>query len=203
MYLRPAIGCLAALSLGLLPAAAFAQSVDVKINRSILPDQPFTLIYPSPMTASGEPGGTLTINHPNAPLQCYLTVVPVQDTAWTAEGALAALDDAKVAEGWAADFAGFTLGAKSVAAYQSGPALMYEGTSTDSPMDVPLTIVHTEAVDTGRGYTLDCFFATAEAAQARPIVNFIITNFSTRADAECCQGMVAEDAATEPTQPVQ
>ena len=31
----------------------------------------------------------------------------------------------------------------------------------------------------GNGYTLDCFYATEMAAEARPIVDSIIANFST------------------------
>ena len=186
MFIRPAIGCLAALSLGFLPAVAFAQSVNV--SRSILPDQPYTLIYPDTMVASGEAGGPVTINHPNAPLQCDLTIVPVEDTSWTAENALASLDDAEVTASWSSNFPGFVLGTKATTPYQSNTALIYDGTSTDSPMGVPLTIVHTETVDSGRGYALDCLFATAVAEQARPIVDFIVANFSTKADAECCIG---------------
>jgi hypothetical protein len=70
-------------------------------------------------------------------------------------------------------------------------------------MGIPLTIVHTEAVDAGRGYTLDCLFATEIAAQARPIVDFIIANFSTRSDAECCVGAEAKSVETAPIAPTQ
>lgn len=196
MNLRLATGCLAALSLGFMPAVAFAQSVNA--TRSILPDQPYTLIYPVEMVASGGAGAPLTINHPNAPLQCTLSVVPVEDTGWTAEAALASLNDSDVAASWATNFPGFTLGTKSTTPYQSATALIYEGTSTDSPMGQPLTIVHTETVDAGRGYALDCMYATDVAADARPLVNFIIANFSTRADAECCIGVEAEASGTAP-----
>lgn len=189
MINRWAIGtCLFAAAL--LPATAFAQSVS--LTRSILPDQPYTLIYPEAMTASGGGADPLTINHPDAPLQCDLEIVPVEDTGWTADGALSALNDTEVAAGWTQTFPGFTVATKGTTAYQSGPALIYDGQSTNSPMGVPLTIVHTETVDSGRGYSLDCLFATSVAAQARPIVDFIIANFSTKADAECCIGAVAE-----------
>ena len=198
MKFRPAIGCVAAISMGLVPGAAFAQSVN--LTRSILPDQPYTLIYPDTMIASGGATGPLTINHPNAPLQCDLTIVPVEDTGWTAESALASLVDDDVVASWAETFPGFELGAKATTAYQSGAALIYEGTSTDSPMGVPLTIVHTETVDNGRGYALDCLFATEVAPQARPIVDFIIANFSTRADAECCIGVEPEIDPAAPAQ---
>lgn len=186
MHLRPAICCLAAISMGFVPGAALAQSVNV--TRSILPDQPYTLIYPEAMVASGGAGEPLTINHPDAPLQCDLTIVPVEDTGWTPENALSSLDDDDVVASWSETFPGFALGAKATTAYQSNTALIYDGTSTDSPMGLPLTIVHTETVDHGRGYALDCLFATDVAARARPIVDFIIANFSTRADAECCVG---------------
>lgn len=195
MHSRPTVLCVAALSLALFPATAFAQSVNV--TRSILQDQPYTLIYPDTMVASGGADEPLTINNPNAPLQCDLTVEPVKDTSWTAENALASLNDAEVTASWLPTFPGFTLGEKSITQYQSGPALLYVGTSTDSPLGVALTIVHTETVSNARGYVLDCLFSTDVAANARPIVNFIIANFSTRADAECCRGV--EVVPDEPT----
>lgn len=170
-----------ALSLSLLPVAAFAQNV--AIAGSPLPDQPYTLIYPDVMAIVGEIGGPQTINHPGLPLQCVLTIVPVEDTGWTAEGALAALDAATVAAGWSETFPGFTLGASLVTRYQSNPALQYEGTSTGGEQG-PITLVHTETVDSGNGYTLDCFYATEVAAEARPVVDAIIANFSTRQDAQ-------------------
>jgi len=181
MRFAPAIGGLLALSLSLLPVAVFAQSAG--ISGSPLPDQPYTLIYPDVMVTSGEIGGPVTINHPGLPLQCLLTVVPVEDTDWTAEGALAALDAATVAAGWNETFPGFTLGASLVTRYQSNPALQYEGTSTGGEQG-PITLVHTETVDGGNGYTLDCFYATEMAAEARPVVDAIIANFSTRQDAQ-------------------
>jgi hypothetical protein len=182
MYFRPLLAGVATLSLCLAPAAAFAQNVAA--TGSPLPDQPYTLIHPEAMTVSGEVGGAVTINHPDAPLQCVLTVVPVEDTGWTAENALAALDDAAVSQSWSETFPGFVLTNKTTTAYQSDSALLYEGTSTDSPQGVPLTIVHTETVNTAHGYTLDCFYATEVAEQARPLVDFIIANFSTQQDAE-------------------
>lgn len=178
----PAIGGLLALSFCLLPVAAPAQALT--IDGSPLPDQPYTLIYPDVMATSGEIGGPVTINHPGLPLQCVLTVVPVEDTGWTAEGALAALDPSAVAAGWNETFPGFTLGASLVTRYQSNPALQYEGTSAGSDEGGAITLVHTETVEAGNGYTLDCFYATELAAEARPIVDAIIANFSTRQDAQ-------------------
>ena len=170
------------LSLSLVPVAAFAQNLT--ISGSPLPDQPYTLIYPDVMQSSGELGGPVTINHPTLPLQCVLTVVAVEDTGWTAEGALAALDPATVAAGWNETGPGFTLGASLVTNYQSNPALQYEGTSPGAEQGGPITLVHTETVDTGNGYTLDCFYATEMAAEARPVVDAIIANFSTKQDAQ-------------------
>lgn len=181
MNLRPAVGCLAALSIALLPGAAFAQSAG--ISGSPLPDQPYTLIYPDVMVTSGETGGPLTINHPTLPLQCVLTVVPVEDTGWTVEGALAALDVNAVAAGWQSTLPGFSVLDSKATAYQSGPALLYQGTS-QGESGTTVTLVHTEAVSGGNGYTLDCFFSTEEALVAGPIVDNIIANFSTAQDAQ-------------------
>lgn len=183
------LACVAAASLALAPIMASAQSVNV--TRSVLIDLPYTLIYPSEMVASGGMDGPLTINHSSAPLQCDLSVVPVEDTAWTAESALAELDDGEIAASWAGPLPGFSIASKGITAYQDATALTYEGTSADSPMGIPLTLVHTEAVASGRGYVLDCIFDAAQAEQARPIVDFIIANFSTRADADCCVGATA------------
>jgi len=192
MIIRPAMGGLVALSMVLAPTAAFAQTIN--ITRSVLPDQPYTLIYPDTMEASGGVDKPVTINHANAPLQCNMSFVSVDETDWTPEGALASLVDADIETGWSETFPGFVLGAKGTTAYQSDTALIYEGTSADSPMGIPLTIVHTETVANGLGYTLDCLFDTKEAEQARPIVDFIIANFSTSAEAECCIGASNEFA---------
>ena len=184
MNMRPLLRCLAAVSILLAPGTAFAQAINA--SRSTLPDQPFSLFYPDTMQASGGVDQPLVINHANAPLQCTMTYVPLEETDWTADGALASLVDADVEAGWRENFPGFTLGTKGTTAYQSDAALIYDGTSTDSPMGMPLTIVHTETVANELGYTLDCLFDTTQAEQARPIVDFIIANFSTSADAECC-----------------
>ncbi|MCS6761027.1 MAG: hypothetical protein MO846_02810 [Candidatus Devosia symbiotica] len=184
MNIRPAIFCLTTVTLALGTQAAFTQ--DIEVTHSVLPDQSYTLIYPDTMEASGGIDKPLTINNPNAPLQCTMSYVPVDQTDWTPEDALASLVTAEVEAGWRNTFPGFVLGAHGPTAYQSDRALLYEGTSTDSPMGVPLTIIHTETVAHGLGYTLDCLFDTTQAEQARPIIDFIIANFSTNADAECC-----------------
>ena len=51
MRQHPALGLAAGLLLGVLPGLAMAQSVSV--SRSVLENQPYTLIYPDPMVASG------------------------------------------------------------------------------------------------------------------------------------------------------
>ncbi|WIY51611.1 hypothetical protein O9Z70_08920 [Devosia sp. YIM 151766] len=178
---------LAGLGLALTPAMASAQNVS--ITRSVLTNLPYTLIYPAEMTASGGVDAPVTINHTSAPLQCELSVVPVEDTDWTAEAALDELDESEIATAWAGPLPGFSIVSKGTTEYQDATALAYEGTSTGSAMNIPLTLVHTEAVSSGRGYVLDCIFAADQAEQARPLVDFIIANFATRADADCCIGL--------------
>jgi hypothetical protein len=201
MMKHAAVAGLAILGLVVCPTLATAQSVSV--TRSILADSPYTLIFPEPMVVSGSGVDPVivTINHPEAPLQCDMSVVPVEDTGWTAEAALGALNDADVAASWSEIMPGFALTSKGTVPYQDTTALIYDGSSPESTMGVPLTVVHTEAVTNGRGYVLDCLYATEQAAQARPIVDFIIANFATRSDADCCIG--AEVAPQEETPVVQ
>lgn len=183
---------LALAAAALLPIEAAAQTISV--TRGILDDQPYTIIYPAAMVASGGGADPLTINHPNAPLQCELTILPATADDWTPQGALDEFDEEAATEVWSRTFPGFAITGTSVASYQNGEALLYEGESEDSPMDIPISLVHAEAVDASRGYVLECFYATAEAANARPIVDFIIANFSTRSDAECCAGAQQPEA---------
>lgn len=197
MLNKSVFALLASFGLALTPVLATAQ--EISITRSVLTNLPFTVIYPGTMVASGGGDGPLTINHTSAPLQCELNVVAVEDAVWTPQDALSTLNDAEVTAAWAETLPGFTLTAKGTVDYQEVTALTYEGTSTDSPMGIPVTLVHTETVANGRGYALDCIYATEVAADARPLVDFIITNFSTRADADCCVGTEAQPSATLPT----
>jgi hypothetical protein len=194
MLAKRTVAILTGLSLVAVPMGAMAQSMN--ISRSIFADQPYTLIYPEAMIASGGAGEPLTINHPNAPLQCDLSVVPVEDANWTADSALSSLDAATVESAWQESFPGFTLSNSATTQYQDATALIYEGTSESSPMGMPVTLVHTETVASGRGYSLDCIYATSVAEQVRPAVDFIIANFATRSDAECCIGATAETENT-------
>lgn len=199
MLRSPALSALIGLSLCIVPGVAMAQSVNV--TRSILPNEPYTLIYPSAMVATGGAGEPLTINHPDAPLQCELTILPVEDTEWTAASALEALDDDEIGAAWSESLPGFVITGKGLVQYQADSALMYEGTSEDSSFGMPITLVHTETVAAGRGYALNCFYATDVAAQARPMVDFIIANFATRSDAECCIGAeVVDESQAQPAQ---
>lgn len=196
MKSRALLAMLLGMGAAATPIAALGQSVNV--TRSIFADQPYTLIYPESMIAVGGAGEPLTINHPNAPLQCDLSVVPVEDASWTAETALSGLDTTAVSIAWSDTFPGFAVSKSGTMQYQDATALYYEGTSDSSPMQTPITLVHTETVAAGRGYSLDCIYATAVAEQARPAVDFIIANFSTRSDAECCIGATPE---TQPATP--
>lgn len=181
--IRRALALLACAAL-VLPASA--QSVNV--TRGILADQPYTLIYPDTMTATGAAGEPMVVNHPDAPLQCELAVVPVEDTDWTPQEALAGFDPEAASAEWAETFEGFSITETGIAEIQGGEALFYAGESTDSPMGMPITLVHVETVAAGRGYLLDCLYASAVAENARPIVDFIVANFATRSDAGCCVG---------------
>ena len=87
---------------------------------------------------------------------------------------------------WSPDFPGFKVTGQSVTQFQSGPALMFEAESDNSPLGVPLKIVHAEAIDSGRFYALECLVERGAADEARPMIDFIIANFSTRSDGTCC-----------------
>ena len=173
---------LVAAALALVPTFAVAQ--EITITRSEDTARPFTLIHPAIMEASGGGEAPVTINHPQAPLQCELAIVPVEDTSWTAEIALGALDDEAIAQAWAETLPGFGVSDRGTTQYQDGTALIYEGTSIGSDIGASLTLVHAETVSAGLGYALDCLYTADQAQNARPIVDFIIANFSTRLDAE-------------------
>lgn len=184
MVERKLILSLATACVALSPALAHAQ--DIGVARSDTPDLPYTIFFPQPMATAGGAGEPLLINHPAAPLQCSLEVVPVEEPGWTPQGALDMLDEAQIATAWEETLPGFGISNTQVVQYRDAQALLYEGGSLGSNLGMPLTLVHTESVAEGRGYVLDCLYATAEAEQARPFVDFIIANFSTRQDTECC-----------------
>lgn len=169
------------------PAIAQDQS-QVVIDRGLTEDLPYTAIYPNVLRSvdDGSPATILTLQHPDAPLQCDAFAVGGAEEGWTAETALSKLDVAGIEATWASDFPGFKVVAQSVTQFASGPALLYEGESENSPLGIPLRIVHAEAVDGGRTYAIECLMEKSIATEARPLVDFFIANFSTRSDGECC-----------------
>ncbi len=178
---------------GVLLAAACSlvaaqEQATVTIDRGLTEDRPYTLIYPDVLSSidDGSPVTIATLRHPDAPLQCDAMIADGAPAGWVAETAVEALDVAGTEQTWVTDFPGFVITNKALANFQSGPALLYEGESTDSPLDLPLHIVHAEAVDSGRTYVLECLVEKSVAEGARPLIDFLIANFSTRSDGECC-----------------
>lgn len=189
MYrVRPARLAAAAAAAIAMSSSAFAQGGQVVIDRGLTEDLPYTAIYPDVLQTfdDGNPETILTLRHPGAALQCDVFAVPGAKDGWTAEEALQSLDVAGIESTWGPDFPGFKITGQSVVRLASGPALFYEAVSDNSPLSLPLSIVHAEAVDGGRTYAIECLIDRAVAADARPMVDFIIANFSTRSDGQCC-----------------
>ncbi len=177
------VGLCSVLALAATPALAQV----VKITRSTIAERPFTIIYPDSFTAAaGSNGAVLTITHRTAPLQCNLMVTTLEDVDWTADAALAGFNNSVIEAGWQGEFPGFSVASRSLVPFQSGPALVYEGESIGSPIGLPVRIVHAETMDQNRGYMLECLMPTRISDQARPLVDFLIRNFSARSDAACC-----------------
>lgn len=185
--LRIARRLLAVAAAALISGAAAAQE-QVLITRGTDPALPFTIIYPEALRPieDGSAATILTLRHPDAPLQCDIFSVAGAAGGWTAENAVANLDVAGIEDTWAADFPGFRIVEQRVADFASGPALLYEGESDNSPLGVPLRIVHAETIDSDRTYAVECLIGRSVADEAQPLVDFVIANFSTRSDAECC-----------------
>ena len=160
----------------------------VVIDRGLTEDLPYTAIYPSVLRSvdDGSPATILTLQHPDAPLQCDVFAVPGAEADWTAESALDKLDVAGIEATWAPDFPGFKVVAKSVTQFASGPALLYEGESDNSPLGVPLRIVHAQAIGGDITYAIECLMEKSISGEARPMVDFFIANFSTSSDGKCC-----------------
>ena len=174
---------------GLVASPVFAQDqVQMIIDRGLTEDLPYTAIYPNVLRSvdDGNSETILTLQHPDALLQCDFFSVAGAPTGWSADAALSSLDVAGIEATWAPNFPGFTLGNQTVTRFQSGPALLYEGKSSSSPMGPAVNVVHAEAVDNGRTYAVECLVDGAVAADARPMIDFIIANFSTQSDAQCC-----------------
>lgn len=165
-----------------------AQQVQMIVDRGLTEDLPYTAIFPNVFqtTDDGNPETILTLQHQSAPIQCDVFAVAGAPEGWTAEGALQSLDVAGVEAAWTPSFPGFRLTGQSVVRFASGPALFYEGVSDNSPFGMPVTVVHAEAVDGGRTYAVECLLGQEIAADARPMVDFIIANFSTNSEGQCC-----------------
>ena len=178
----------AALSAAVAPVLAQEQAVQMIIDRGLTDDLPYTAIYPDVLRSvdDGSPETILTLQHPGAALQCDFFAVPDTRTAWQAEEALSSLDVASIEATWAPQFPGFRITGQSVTRFASGPALLYQGESDNSPLGVPATVVHAEVVDAGRTYAVECLLESAIVGEARPMIDFIIANFSTRSDGQCC-----------------
>lgn len=181
----------AALLLGALTMMAspvLAQEAKVVTDRGLTDDLPYTISYPDVLQSidDGSDATILTLRHTNAPLQCDAFVANGAAPGWTAEGALTTLDVPGIVATWAPDFPGFKVTNQQLTEFQSGPALLFEGESDNSPLGVPLHIVHAEATDGGRFYAVECLVERGAASDARPMINFIIANFSTRSDGTCC-----------------
>ena len=152
------------------------------------PERPFTVIYPDVLEVvdDGSDVTVMTLRHPNAVMQCDAMVQDGAGTDWSAEEAVKNLDVNGIVSTWSPDFPGFKVTGQTVINFQSGPALMFEAESDNSPLGVPLKIIHAEATDSGRFYALECLVERSAAADARPMVDVIIANFSTRSDGTCC-----------------
>jgi hypothetical protein len=178
----------AALVLAATPPVLAQDQVEMSVVQGSTPERPFTVIYPNVFEAvdDGSDVTVLTLRHPDAVMQCDALVQDGAGTDWSAEEALKSLDVNGIVSTWSPDFPGFKVTGQSITQFQSGPALMFEGEADNSPLGVPLKIIHAEATDAGRFYALECLVERGAANDARPMIDFLIANFSTRSDGTCC-----------------
>lgn len=189
----------AAAVLGMLAPAiaqdqpAPAEGTAVKSDRGLTDDRPYTVFYPAVFNTfdDGSETTVITLRHPDAPVQCDVLIVDGAPDPWNAEAAEQSLDRSVIEASWLTDFPGFQLVSQGVIQFQSGAALIYEGESQGSPLGVPLHIVHAEAADGGRTYAVECLAEKSIATEARPMIDFVLANFSTRSDGECCKDPAA------------
>jgi hypothetical protein len=158
------------------------------IDRGLTDDVPYTAIYPDSLQSvdDGSSETILTVRHPEVLLQCDFFSVAGAPSSWSADAALASLDVTGIESSWAPNFPGFKLSGQRLAQFASGPALFYEGQSDSSPMGPAVSVVHAETVAGGRSYAVECLVDRSVAADARPMIDFIIANFSTTSDGQCC-----------------
>ena len=179
-------GALAA-ALIVIATPALSQ-VNVIIDRGLTDDPPYTIIYPDVLRQidDGDPQTVVTVQHPDALLQCDFYAVPSATAEWTPQSALDGLDISAIELQWSMEFPGFRVTDKGLTAFQSGPALLYEGQADDSPMGIPVEMVHARAANGRWMLAIECVMENGVAEAARPMIEFIIANFSTRSDGECC-----------------
>jgi hypothetical protein len=176
-----------------LPSAALAQDqatieVTISVTRGLSAERPYTLFYPAPMqlVEDGDDVTVATLQYPNAPIQCDAMIADGGASDWAADIAAETLDRPGTEAGWTEQFPGFAISEVSTVEMLSGPALFFRGASAASPMGVPITIFHAEAVEAERTYVYECVVDTTIAEDVKGLVNFLFANFSTRADGECC-----------------
>lgn len=167
-------------------SAAVAQdTINVEVTRGL--DTPFTLIYPDSMEAITPTDGAIaSIQHREATLQCDIFRAEQPDAGWNADEVAAAFDVAPQEEFWGETFPGFTIETVDTVQFQSGTAVRYVGQSTDSPWGGPAWIEVAEATDDGFAYSFECISDAALDTDA--LVAFMMQNFSTNSEGECCVG---------------
>ncbi|MGV3650177.1 MAG: hypothetical protein ACO1OK_02035 [Devosia sp.] len=180
-----------ALTLICATGPVLAQDVTVNIDRGVLETRPFTAIYPQSFQQvdDGNAVTVLTLQHNEAPIQCDVLIADGQTEGWTAESALSSFDRGAVETTWREQFPDFAVTESGTRDFQSGPALYYEGEAQQSPLGFPVRIAHAEAADQGRTYIFECLMDLAIAEESETAIAFMIANFSTRADAECCAAL--------------
>jgi hypothetical protein len=184
---------IAGLGVALVPeilarAALAAGDLVLASERRLVGDQPYTLIYPPTLKSidDGSPVTVATLQHPDVPLRCDAMIVDDAPAGWTAKDAADKFDSTATAVDWQTDFPGFVVTSHGMTDFQSGPALLYAGESPQSPWGIPVSAMHAEAVDGGRMYVVECVASKEIADQAEPLFAFVIANFSTRSDGQCC-----------------
>lgn len=166
-------------------AAAIAQT-EVKISRSTVKELPFTIVYPQSWIANPVSNRMVaSVSHPDLPLKCEV-LIDDMPREYSAQELLDTLDDDIVNTELSKSFPGFRLTKKGLTKFASGPALYYEGVSETSEYGVPLHLFHGESVKGTQRHTLECLAAEQIAEDARPAVDVIFANFSTRSDGTCC-----------------
>ncbi|MCC0055820.1 MAG: hypothetical protein H6883_06760 [Rhodobiaceae bacterium] len=176
------------LALAILVGFSAAASADmkVKVSRSTVEDLPFTIIYPQDWVANPVSNRMVaSVSHPDLPFKCEV-LIDDMPREYSAQELLDTLDDDIVNTELSKSFPGFKLTKKGLTKFASGPALYYEGVSEASDYGLPIHLFHGESVKGTQRHTLECLAAEQIAEDARPTVEVIFANFSTRSDGTCC-----------------